>query len=194
MDRNLEVKAWLKKTLPNELANIFCGAEGQGSGCRWATMPVFNQGDFDQATNFKSFVTESQRGADAMSHPSSDAEEPAYLRNDPGLACLASQLRRINAQIMRLERLKERVADAEEWCKDDLTAATSSGGSIDSSSSSKDEAPGRNASATTKSSLDQDAKGQWVKQYDTEVQAEYWYNNVTGEASWLDPRYGSMAV
>lgn len=60
MDRNLEVKAWLKKTLPNELANIFCGAEGQGSGCRcWATMPVFNQGDFDQATNFKSFVTES---------------------------------------------------------------------------------------------------------------------------------------
>jgi hypothetical protein len=42
--------------------------------------------------------------------------------------------------------------------------------------------------------LDQDAKGQWVKQYDTEVQAEYWYNNVTGEASWLDPRYGSMAV
>ena len=26
------------------------------------------------------------------------------------------------------------------------------------------------------------------------VQAEYWYNNVTGEASWLDPRYGSMAV
>lgn len=51
---------------------------------------------------------------------------------------------------MRLERLKERVADAEERCKDDLTAATSSGGSIDSSSSSKDEAPGRNASATTK--------------------------------------------
>ena len=108
-----------------------------------------------------------------MSHPS------AHLRNDPGLACLASQLRRINAQIMCLERLKERVADAEGRCKR----------SIDSSSL-KDTAPGRNASATTTtSSSDQDAKegdakGHWVKHYDTEVQAEYWYNNATGEASW----------
>ena len=150
--------------------------------------PIFFVGGF-----YRSFA-ESQSGAGTMSHPSSDAEEPAYLRNDPGLACLASQLRRIKAQIMCLERLKERVADAEERCKEDPTAATSSGGSNDSSSSSKDKAPGGNASATTKSSLDQDAKGQWVKQYDTEVQAEYWYNNVTGEASWLDPRYGSMAV
>ena len=141
-----------------------------------------------------------QRGtttAMSMPRPSSDAEEePAYLRNDPGLACLASQLRRINAQIMRLERLKERVADAEERCMEDLTTAatSSSGGSIDSSSSSKDEAPGRNATTTTTSSSDQDAKGRWAKHYDTEVQAEYWYNDVTGEASWLDPRYGSMDV
>jgi hypothetical protein len=107
---------------------------------------------------------------------------------------LASQLRRINAQITCLGMLKERVADAEERCKEDLTAATSSGGSIDSSSS-KDEVPGGNASATTTtSSSHQDAKGRWAKQYDTEVQAEYWYNDVTAEASWLDPRYGSMAV
>ena len=89
---------------------------------------------------------------------------------------LASQLRRINAQITCLGMLKERVADAEERCKEDLTAATSSGGSIDSSSS-KDEVPGGNASATTTtSSSHQDAKGRWAKQYDTEVQAEYWYN------------------
>jgi hypothetical protein len=72
---------------------------------------------------------------------------------------LASQLRRINAQITCLGMLKERVADAEERCKEDLTAATSSGGSIDSSSS-KDEVPGGNASATTTtSSSHQDAKG-----------------------------------
>ncbi len=62
--------------------------------------PIFFVGGF-----YRSFA-ESQSGAGTMSHPSSDAEEPAYLRNDPGLACLASQLRRIKAQIMCLERLK----------------------------------------------------------------------------------------
>jgi hypothetical protein len=52
MDRNLEVKAWLKKTLPNELANIFCDAEGQGSGCRcWATMHVYRK----EILNFADF-------------------------------------------------------------------------------------------------------------------------------------------
>jgi hypothetical protein len=118
-----------------------------------------------------------------MSHPSSDAEEPAYLSNDPGLACLASQLRRTNAQIMCLERLKESVADEEEQCRT----------SIDFSSS-KDKNKGWNAgAATTTPSSEEDAKKSWVKHYDTKVQAEYWYNSVTGEASWLDPRYGSMA-
>jgi hypothetical protein len=30
-------------------------------------------------------------------------------------------------------------------------------------------------------------KGRWVKYFDNEVGAEYFYNTLTGEASWVDP-------
>jgi hypothetical protein len=98
---------------------------------------------------------------------SSKAEEPAYLCNDPGLACLTAQLKRIDAQLEELAQFKKSVADAEKQCK-----------------------------AVVTSSQNQDVKGdaaeqEWVKHYDQEVQAEYWFNTVTGEASWLDPRYGN---
>ena len=117
-----------------------------------------------------------------MSRPTPDAEKPAYLRKDPGLACLTLQLERTNEYIRCLGRLKKSFADAE----------TSLEKSTVSSSSSKDQAD-RDPSAMTASSSDQDAN-QWVKCYDTEVKADYFYNHVTGEASWLDPRYGNMAV
>jgi hypothetical protein len=103
-----------------------------------------------------------------MSYSSKEeVEEPAYLRNDPGLACLTAQMQRIDAQLEALAQFKKSVADAEKQC------------------------------ATATSSPDQDVKGdtaeqqEWVKYYDQEVQAEYWFNTVTGEASWLDPRYGN---
>lgn len=54
----------------------------------------------------------------------SSSEEPAYLRNDPGLACLTSQLGRINAQIRYHEQFKQSFADAEEQCIRDLEAAS----------------------------------------------------------------------
>ena len=53
----------------------------------------------------------------------SSTEEPAYLRNDPGLACLTSQLGRLTAQIRYHDYFKISVADAEEECKRDLAAS-----------------------------------------------------------------------
>ncbi len=49
-------------------------------------------------------------------------EDPPYIRDDPGLACLTAQLGRINAQIRLHEDFKKRVAEAEEQCKRDLEA------------------------------------------------------------------------
>jgi hypothetical protein len=48
----------------------------------------------------------------------STTEEPAYLRDDPGLACLASQLERINKQIQCLDQFKKKIITvAEGQCK-----------------------------------------------------------------------------
>ena len=118
--------------------------------------------------------------------PPTHEEDPPYLRNDPGLACLTSQLGRINAQLRFLDNLKKRVAEAEEHCKRDLAASRAK--SLASSSSSNDN--GKSHSSQTKPA-GQDA---WERKWDSEVEAEYWFNSVTGEASWLDPRgYGKIA-
>lgn len=119
--------------------------------------------------------------------PPTREEEPSYLRDDPGLACLTSQLGRVNAQLRFLDNLKKRVADAEEQSKQDLAASRAK--SFVSSSSLND--TGRNHSSQTTSPTHQDA---WERKWDSEVEAEYWFNSVTGEASWLDPRgFGNIA-
>ena len=56
-------------------------------------------------------------------HSACTKEEPEYIRNDPGLACLTSNLGRINAQIRYLDQFKKRVAIAEEECNEGLEAA-----------------------------------------------------------------------
>ena len=56
-------------------------------------------------------------------HSTRTKEEPEYIRNDPGLVCLTSNLGRINAQIRYLDQFKKRVAIAEEECNEGLEAA-----------------------------------------------------------------------
>ena len=117
--------------------------------------------------------------------PPTREEEPSYLRDDPGLACLTSQLGRVNAQLRFLDKFKKSVAVAEEHCKRDLAASRAK--SLASSSLNDN---GKSHSSQTKPAH-QDA---WVRKWDEEVEAEYWFNAVTGEASWLDPRgYGNIA-
>ncbi|KAL7537426.1 hypothetical protein ACHAXR_007817 [Thalassiosira sp. AJA248-18] len=123
-------------------------------------------------------------------HPSIE-EEPAYIRNDPGLACLTSQLGRINAQIMCHDYFKRSVADAEEECKRDLAASLAK--SLVSSSSIGDGRNGREYQTSQPNYLNAPSMNQWIKKWDPEVGAEYFFNIQTGEASWLDPhRYGMM--
>jgi len=129
---------------------------------------------------------------------SSRKEDPAYLRDDPGLACLTSQLNRINAQIRYLDYFKKSVADAEEECKREMAASLAKSLVASSSDKEDDGRSGRSHSSIQSNSFTAPTAypktstnfDQWVKCWDAEVGAEYFYNNATGEASWLDPRYG----
>ena len=63
-----------------------------------------------------------------------ETEEPAYLRDDPGLAFLTSQLERINEQIQCLDNVKKKIiTEAEGQCRQDLASH-----SLDDSSSRKE--------------------------------------------------------
>lgn len=90
---------------------------------------------------------------------------------EKGLSCLLSQLDRINDQLRYNNLLKQVIADYEEEYKRDLAASLAKS-MVASSKKTKDD----NSSKTT-----------WVKYYDEEVEAEYFYNHETGEASWVDP-------
>ena len=63
-------------------------------------------------------------------HPSLQA----LLREDPGLACLTSQLGRVNAKIRYHEHFKKRVVEAEEQCRQEVDELEKS---LESSSSSQ---------------------------------------------------------
>ena len=129
-------------------------------------------------------------------HSTSTKEEPEYIRNDPGLACITSQLGRINAQIRYLDQFKKRVAIAEEECNEGLEAAFRKK-SMESSSSANDKA-GHNenddqssqANLTLTPGSKENNLNQWIRSWDPQVEAEYFFNQATGEASWLDPCYG----
>jgi hypothetical protein len=88
--------------------------------------------------------------------------------HDEGLSCLLSQLGRTNDEIRRNDLLKKRFAEVEKEHKRELTASLAK--SLFSTDSKSEETY------------------QWVKQWDQEVGAEYFYNTETGEASWVDPR------
>ena len=94
-------------------------------------------------------------------------KQPSYFQ-DKGLSCLLQQLGSVNEKIRYNNSLKQALADYEEEYKRDLAASLAKS----MMASTKDDTP---------------SKGLWVKYYDDEVGAEYFYNTLTGEASWVDP-------
>ena len=99
---------------------------------------------------------------------STSDEEPDFIRNDPGLACLFSQLDRVNQQIESHERFKQLVAQAKKLEEDRKAKA-------------------ENSSKDSRSQNDEHAV-EWEKHWDDAVGAEYYFNPMTGEASWLPPK------
>lgn len=95
---------------------------------------------------------------------STSDEEPEFIRNDPGLACLLSQLDRVNQQIKKHERFKQQVLQAKQLVEEAANASLNNG------RSQKDE-----------------PTVEWEKHWDDAVGAEYYFNPKTGEASWLPP-------
>ncbi|EJK63797.1 hypothetical protein THAOC_15526, partial [Thalassiosira oceanica] len=86
---------------------------------------------------------------------------PLYVRNDPGFRCLTDQLARVRAERRVHEDFKRRLAEAEEEEK--------------------------RARREKKASAAKKTTGGWVRAFDGEANAEYFYNESTGEASWLPP-------
>mmetsp|Transcript_7751 Transcript_7751/g.19247 ORF Transcript_7751/g.19247 Transcript_7751/m.19247 type:complete len:241 (+) Transcript_7751:1703-2425(+) len=121
----------------------------------------------------------SQRTKKFYSKPPASTEEPAYLRDDPGLACLMSQLGRVDAQLRCLDSFRAKVAEAEEQCKRDLAAkatkTSASKSTVSTSSPSNDDAVDNddgvqsNHSVRSKSlavmTTDDAASGEWVKHW-----------------------------
>ena len=101
-----------------------------------------------------------------MSHSPYKENKSAHL-NDQGLTCLFSQLARVNDQLRYNDSLKQILVDHEEEYKRNLAASL--------------------AKSLVKNKEDTPLESQWVTCYDDEVGAEYFYNQETGEASWVDP-------
>ncbi|KAL3790177.1 hypothetical protein ACHAWO_012959 [Cyclotella atomus] len=98
--------------------------------------------------------------------PQKNSHKPSYLQ-DKGLTCLIAQLGRVDTKIRYNNSLKQLLIDYEEEYKRELAASLAKS-MVGNSEKSKD-------------------KGLWVKYFDNEVGAEYFYNTLTGEASWVDP-------
>ena len=101
-----------------------------------------------------------------MSHSPYKENKSTHL-NDQGLTCLLSQLARVNDQLRYNDSLKQILVDHEEEYKRNLAASL--------------------AKSLVKNKEDKLLESQWVTCYDDEVGAEYFYNQETGEASWVDP-------
>lgn len=103
-------------------------------------------------------------------------EKPDYRTKptqDGGLACLLSQLGRINNQIRHNDAIRKVLSDyVDEYNLQAQALLTKS--TVDSDSRAK-------------KSDDGDGESHWVRFFDDEVGAEYYYNQETGEASWVDP-------
>ena len=97
-------------------------------------------------------------------------EEPDFLRNDPGLACLLSQLDRVNQQIEKHEQFKQQKAQAKKLVEEEKKSKAAA--------TSLNDGQTRNTEHTI----------EWEKHWDDAVGAEYYFNPKTGEASWLPPQ------
>ena len=81
--------------------------------------------------------------------------------------CLSDQRARVRAERGLFEDFKRRLAEAEE--------------------ATRREADQKRAREREKEATANNTKGNWVRAFDDEANAEYFYNEVTGEASWLPP-------
>lgn len=102
--------------------------------------------------------------------PSTSSSAPKYSEeyvSDPGFRCLSDQLARVRAERRLFEDFKRRLAGAEE--------------------ATRREADQKKARERKKAVAANNTKGNWVRAFDDEANAEYFYNEVTGEASWLPP-------
>lgn len=124
-----------------------------------------------------------RNGANPHHHRPKPSSLTAHLRDDPGLAFLTSQLGKIEAQIRYLEQFKRSVTDAEERCLRELAAASAAKSLV------SEEKSDSSAEAPPETDANEKSSSQWVRKWDPEVGAEYFFNLATGEASWLDPRY-----
>ncbi len=109
-------------------------------------------------------------------------QRPSYL-NDPSLQVLLSELEKNNASIRNHEAFQAHVAEVEEQLKQEFSVRIAS-----SSASAGDQKEDK-----TKRTFDQEERNtntlaDWMICFDDEVGAEYYYNERTGEASWVDPR------
>ena len=101
---------------------------------------------------------------------STSEEEPEFIRNDPGLACLLSQLERVNQQIEAHERFKEQVTHAKKLAEEEDRKVKAA-----------------NAAPNDDRSQNDEPTVEWEKHWDDAAGAEYYFNPKTGEASWLHP-------
>lgn len=99
------------------------------------------------------------------------SHQPSYLQ-DRGLTCLLKQLGRVNEKIRHNNAMKEILADYEEQYKRELAASLAKSMVASSKTSQEDTAT---------------SKGIWVKYFDESVGADFFFNSLTGEASWVDP-------
>ena len=104
---------------------------------------------------------------------STSDEEPEFLRNDPGLACLLSQLERVNQQIEHHELFKAQVVEAEKLAEEFKAKAAAAS-----------EASALLNDSQLQNTTDTD---EWETHFDDAVGAEYYFNPKTGEATWLSP-------
>lgn len=97
-------------------------------------------------------------------------EDPPHLRDDEGLACLTSQLGRINEQIRYLDYVKNSVGHAEEQCRRELAASLAK--SLVASSASNDGVGGSGGGGSSRSfsqpnsAIGSNNLSEWTK---------YWY-------------------
>ena len=98
----------------------------------------------------------------------SRSDQPNF-HQDGGLSCFMTQLKRVNNKLIYNDSSNQVFADYEEEDKREIAASLAK--SMIASSDVKDVSK----------------KSKWIKCYDDEIGAEYYYNSETGEASWVDP-------
>ncbi|KAL3783750.1 hypothetical protein HJC23_004869 [Cyclotella cryptica] len=127
--------------------------------------------------SFQSLKIQDTNQTGAASKLRKDSINSDYsCKYDRGLTCLLSQLARINEQIQYNNSLKKVLADYDEENKRDLAASLAKSTVASGSKCCKSDGETKDSKTSN-----------WTKYYDTAVEAEYFFNHQSGEASWLDP-------